>query len=71
MHNVLHLKLCTSDMFLSITDHHQGESYHANMYKTSHKIKIKLKLKIKFESSIQLNFNFILFSTYLFDVILP
>ena len=52
MHNVLHLKLCTSDMFLPITDHFQGESHHANMYKTLHKTKIKLKLKIKIESSI-------------------
>ena len=52
MHNTLHLKLCTSDMFLSITDHLQEESYHVNMYKTLHKIKMKLKLKIKIESSI-------------------
>jgi hypothetical protein len=47
MHNVLHLKLRTSYMFLSIMDHLQEESYHADMYKTLCKIKIKLKLKVK------------------------
>ena len=39
MHNVLHLKPCTTDMFLLITDHLQRESYHADMYKTLHMIK--------------------------------
>jgi hypothetical protein len=52
MHDVLRLKLRTSDMFLSVTDHLQGEEYHADMYKTLHRIKIKLKLEIKIESSI-------------------
>jgi hypothetical protein len=52
MHNISHLKLCTSDIFLSITDHLQGESCRADMYKTLHNIKIKLKLKIRIESSI-------------------